>query len=114
MPVRFGISDSSEHGQRIVLTVTGELDSGAVSELIDQLDRAATGGTRVVLDLSGAHASLNGTAAGLAARARRIARQDGGLTVIVRDPSLRAAFEQAGLGASVRDDQRRMVRAPAA
>jgi anti-anti-sigma factor len=111
VPVHFSITDSPAAGQRVVLTVRGELDLATTTELARHLDGAPSE-RGLVVDLSGVTGIDESCVHAIAEKSRELALDERRLHVIVRDESLASAFERAGLGELLADDRRKRVRGP--
>jgi anti-sigma B factor antagonist len=79
-----------------VVQVDGELDVYTAPRLKEALDSAASGGGRVVLDLSAVH-FIDSTALGVLVSAQqRLRADDGELSLVLDDPYLLKIFHITG------------------
>ena len=106
MPIAFSISDSSELGQRTVLTVQGALDRATARELERWLASLSTDSRAVVLDLSAVNELDEACVEVVASASRRLAEHGRLLRIIVRDGRIKQAFVAAGLPQVVQPDRR--------
>jgi anti-sigma B factor antagonist len=92
------ISTEKAGSDAIVLSLTGEVDLYTCPELKTELLRVIDEGAQVVVvDLSGTSFIDSTGLAVLIRGAERLRTNDGRLTVVVVDPSLRKIFEVTGL-----------------
>jgi anti-sigma B factor antagonist len=92
------ISTEKAGSDAIVLSLTGEVDLYTCPELKTELLRVIDEGAKVVVvDLSGTTFIDSTGLAVLIRGAERLRTNDGRLTVVVVDPSLRKIFEVTGL-----------------
>jgi anti-anti-sigma regulatory factor len=111
MSIHFSIADSSEFGQRTVLTVCGALDRAAARDLERRLASLSKDSRAVVLDLSGVSEVSEACAELVASASRRLGEHRRSLRVIARDSHVAEAFASVGLTDVVQPDRRYRVRA---
>lgn len=110
MPIAFSLADSSELGQRTVLTVRGALDAGTTRELEQWLASLSTQSRGVVVDLSGVTAVSESCVEAIAQAGQRLTARGQSLRAIVRDDRIAQAFAAGGLTDIVQRDRRGRLR----
>ena len=110
MPVAFSLFDSTEFGQRTVLTVRGALDRGTSNELKRWFADLSKDSRAVVLDLSAVDEVDEACVEVIASASRRLDEGGQSLRIITRDSHVAEAFADVGLTDVVQPDRRHHLR----